>query len=182
MKDSQSGAFQELWMFLQVQSQKTSATMKLAPMRTATRKEDPVLPLLQRISSLKLQASEIAAQINASEFKEQTHLNINCSEETVWIRPSWLNCCIEITTKGHKQKEETCLGQETWAMDIRPVEICPLVWWVHIWDFWGQLPCLSETQSRWTYDLRMCGSHREAWRRRCDGVRVLWWWHCLWFI
>jgi hypothetical protein len=21
-----------------------------------------------------------------------------------------------------------------------------------------------------------------AWRRRCDGVRVLCWWHCLWFI
>jgi hypothetical protein len=53
--------------------------MKLALMRTATGKEDPELPLLQRISSLELPASEIAAQINAS----QTHLNINCSEETV---------------------------------------------------------------------------------------------------
>ena len=27
-------------------------------------------------------------------------------------------------------------------------------------------------QSRWTDDLHMCGSHREAWRRRCDGVGV----------
>jgi hypothetical protein len=40
--------------------------MKLALMRTATGKEDPELPLLQRISSLSLPASGIAAQINAS--------------------------------------------------------------------------------------------------------------------
>ena len=40
---------------LQVQSQKpSSAMMKLALMRTATGKEDPELPLLQRISSLEL--------------------------------------------------------------------------------------------------------------------------------
>ena len=55
---------------LQVQSQKPSSTMiKLALMRTATGKEDPELPLLKRISSLELPASEIAAQINALEFK-----------------------------------------------------------------------------------------------------------------
>jgi hypothetical protein len=40
--------------------------MKLALMRIATRMEDPELPLLQRISSLELPASETAAQINAS--------------------------------------------------------------------------------------------------------------------
>ena len=48
--------------------------------------------------------------------------------------------------------------------------ICPLVWWVQIWDFWFQPPCLCEMQSRWTDDLSMCGYHREAWRRQCDGV------------
>jgi hypothetical protein len=42
--------------------------MKLALMRTATGKEDPKLPTLQRISSLEFPASEIADQINASEF------------------------------------------------------------------------------------------------------------------
>jgi hypothetical protein len=42
--------------------------MKLALTRPATGKEDPELPLLQ-INSLKSPASEIAAQINASEFK-----------------------------------------------------------------------------------------------------------------
>ena len=29
--------------------------------------------------------------------------------------------------KEHQSEEETCFGQETRAMDIRPVEICPLV-------------------------------------------------------
>jgi hypothetical protein len=37
-----------------------------------------------------------------TEFKKQTHININCSEETVWLRPSWLNFCKETTTKGHQ--------------------------------------------------------------------------------
>jgi hypothetical protein len=43
--------------------------MKLALRRTVTGKEDPELPLLQRVSSLELPASEIAAQKSASEFK-----------------------------------------------------------------------------------------------------------------
>ena len=43
--------------------------MKLSLIRTATGKEDPEVLLLQRISSLELPASEIAAQINASEFQ-----------------------------------------------------------------------------------------------------------------
>ena len=37
--------------------------MKLALMRTTTGKEDPELPLLQRISLLELPASEIAVQV-----------------------------------------------------------------------------------------------------------------------
>jgi hypothetical protein len=62
----------------------SSAMMKLALMRTTTGKEDPELPLLQRISSLELPASEITASNKCfTEFKQQTHLNINCLEETV---------------------------------------------------------------------------------------------------
>uniref|UniRef100_A0A8C7EZZ0 Grass carp reovirus (GCRV)-induced gene 2p n=1 Tax=Oncorhynchus kisutch TaxID=8019 RepID=A0A8C7EZZ0_ONCKI len=56
--------------FLKVQSQKPSSTlMNLALMRTATGKEDPEIPLPLKISSIELPTSEIAAQINASEFK-----------------------------------------------------------------------------------------------------------------
>ena len=40
------------------------------------------------------------------------------------------------------------------------------VLWVQILDFWFQPQCLCEMQSRWTDDLRMCSSQREAWRRR----------------
>ena len=47
--------------------------MKLALMRTATGKEDPELPLLQRISSLELPASEIAAQINTLQSSSNRH-------------------------------------------------------------------------------------------------------------
>ena len=66
MKVSQCGTFQELLKFIQVQSQKpSSAMMKLALMRTTTGKEDPELPLLQKISSLELSASEITAQIQS---------------------------------------------------------------------------------------------------------------------
>ena len=69
MKVSQYGAFQALLRFLQVQPQKSSSAMtKLALPRTATGKEAPELPLLQRISYFELLASEIAAQINTSEF------------------------------------------------------------------------------------------------------------------
>jgi hypothetical protein len=48
---------------------------KLALMRTATGKEDPELPLLQRTSSLKLTAPQIAAQINASQHSSNGHIS-----------------------------------------------------------------------------------------------------------
>ena len=49
--------------------------MKLALMRTATGKEDPELPLLQRISSLELTAPQISAQINASLSLSNRHIS-----------------------------------------------------------------------------------------------------------
>jgi hypothetical protein len=70
MKVSESGKFQEMFKFLQVQSQTPSSSMmELSLLRTTTGKEDPELPLLQRISSIELTAPQIADQINASEFK-----------------------------------------------------------------------------------------------------------------
>ena len=49
--------------------------MKLALMRTATGKEDPELPLLQRITSLEFSAPQIAAQINASQNSSNRHIS-----------------------------------------------------------------------------------------------------------
>ena len=43
-------------------------------MRTATGKEDPELPLLQRISSLEFAVPQIAAQINASQSSSNRHI------------------------------------------------------------------------------------------------------------
>ena len=48
------------------------------------------------------------------------------------------------------------------------MQLCPLVWWVQIFDFWFQPLCLCETQSRRTDDLRMCCSHHEA-------LEEVWW-------
>ena len=59
----------------EVQSQKPSAMMKLAVLRTATGKEEPELPLLQRISSLELTAPQIAAQINYSQSSSDRHIS-----------------------------------------------------------------------------------------------------------
>ena len=152
--------------------------MKLALMRTATGMEDPELPLLQRISSLELPASEIAAQINASQSSSNRHI----STSTVQRRLCESGLHGQIAAKkpllkdtNKKKRLASAKKHEQWAFNHL---ICPLVWWVQIWDFWFQPPCLCETQSRWTDDLYMCGSHREAWRRRCDGVGVLCWWHC----
>ena len=44
-------------------------------------------------------------------------------------------CEIITTTKEKQQADEICLGQEIQGMDIEPVEICALVWWVQIWVF-----------------------------------------------
>ena len=86
MKVSQFGKCQELKKFLQIQSQKpSSAMMKLALMRTE-------LPLLQSISSLELPASEIVAQINASQS----------STSTVQRRVNQAFMVKLTTTKGHQ--------------------------------------------------------------------------------
>ena len=53
----------------------SSTMMKLALMRTVTGVEDPELLLQQRISSLELPASEISAQINASQSSSNRHIS-----------------------------------------------------------------------------------------------------------
>ena len=53
-----------------MQSQQLSSAMM-----TATGMEDPELPMLQRINSLELPASEIAAQINAAQSSSNRHIS-----------------------------------------------------------------------------------------------------------
>ena len=58
-------------------------------MRTATGKEDPELPLLQRILSLVLTAPQIAAQINASQSSSNRHISTSTVQSR--LRESGLN-------------------------------------------------------------------------------------------
>ena len=66
--------------------------MKLALMRTATGKEEPELPLLQRISSLELTAPPIAGQINASQSSSNRHISTSTIQSR--LRESGLYCRI----------------------------------------------------------------------------------------
>lgn len=95
-----------------------------------------------------------------------------------------LNCqeAFQATTEKEQHEEENCWVQETQGMDIGPVQIRILVWWVQIGEFWFHLQCLCQAQKRWIGDSYMCVSYRKAWRRRCEGVGLLRWWHCWWFI
>ena len=73
MKVSQSGTFEELFKFLQVQSQKpSSAMMELALMRTAT---GIGRPGVTSAAEDEFPASEIAAQINASQISRNRHIS-----------------------------------------------------------------------------------------------------------
>ena len=94
-------AHEENVKFLHVQSQKPSnARMKLSLMRTATGMEAPELPLLQRTSSLELPASEIAAQINASQSSSNRHISTSTVQRRLCESGHGRNCCKETTTKG----------------------------------------------------------------------------------
>ena len=83
--------------------------MKLALTRTATRKEDPEVPLLQRIRSLELPALEKMLHIvQVTDTSQHQLFGADCVNQAFMV-------------------ELSCLGQETRAMDIRPMEICPFV-------------------------------------------------------
>ena len=85
--------------------------MKLALMRTATGKEDPELPLLQRISSLELTASENAAQINTSQSSSNRHITSSTVQR---LHESGLHGRIAAKTPLLKDtnNKETYLDQE----------------------------------------------------------------------
>ena len=99
--------------------------------------------------------------------------------QSIWKISRTLKASSSAVAKTFKRYDETGSHEERHRKGEPERRISPLVWWVQTWDFWFQPPGLCETQSSWTDDLHMCGSHREAWM--CEGVGVLCWWHCLWF-
>ena len=108
---------------LQVSSSAVTKTIKrydeLALMRTAIGKEDPELPLLQRMRSLELTAPQLAAQINASQSSSNRHISISTVQRR--LRESGLH--------GQNAVKKTLLKdtntKKTLAMNFRPMEICP---------------------------------------------------------
>ena len=172
MKVSQARKCQERRKFLQVQSQKpSSAMMKLALMRIATGNEDPELALLHRISSLELPASEIAAQINASQSSSNRHIS------TLIVHKRLHDSGLDGWTAAKKPLLKDTNNKKRLAWDKKHEQWTLDRWKSVLWadeskcEMFGSNHCLCEMQSRWTFDLCRCGSHREAWRRRrCDGV------------
>ena len=72
--------------------------MKLALMRTATGNEDPEVPLMNLFSAAELLASEIAAQINASQSSSNRHISTSTVQRR--LRESGLHGQIS-ATNGH---------------------------------------------------------------------------------
>ena len=136
--------------------------MKLALMRTATGKEDPELPRLQRISSLDLTAPQIAVQINVSQSSDTSQHQLFRGDCVKSGLKGWIATKKPLLKKTNNKKRLACAKKhEQWTLDQ----------WKSV--LWFQPPCLCETQSRWTDDLCMCGSHHKAWRRRCDGALLV---------
>jgi hypothetical protein len=127
-----------------------------------------------------LQASEIAAQINASQSSINRHISIS----TVQRRLCESGLQGQISAKKALQNDTNNKKRLAWAKKHKQWTGRNLYFGLMSLNvlFCFQPLCLCEMQNRWTVDLRMCSSHREVWRRRCDGVGVLCWLHCQWFI
>ena len=139
-----------------------------------------------RVTSLRnrrLTAAQIRDQVNATQSSSSRHI----SRTTVKRRlcESGLHGRIAarkpLLRTGNKQKRLVWAKEhKEWTLDQ---------WKSVLWSdeskfeiFGSNHRVFCATQKRWTDGLYMPGSHREAWRRRCDGVGVLCWWHCWGFI
>ncbi|CDQ75790.1 unnamed protein product [Oncorhynchus mykiss] len=81
-------------------------------MRTATGKEDPESPLLQRISSLEFPASVTAAQINASQSSSNRHISTSTIQRRQ--RESGLHGRIDT---NNKKRFAWSKKHEQWILD-----------------------------------------------------------------
>ena len=120
--------------------------MKLSLMRTATGKEDPELPLLQRKSSLALPASEIAAQIYASQTSSNRHIS------TATLQRRLSESCDQIAAKKPLLKDTNQKKRLSWAKKLEQWTLDrwkSALWYDELkFEIFGSKYCLCETQSR----------------------------------
>jgi chaperone required for assembly of F1-ATPase len=107
-------------------------------MRTASGKEDPELPLLQRISSLQLTAPQIAAKINASQSSSNRHIT-----STVQRRLCKSGLCGLIAAKKPLLKDTNKKKSLAWA---KKDEQWTLDQWKSV--LWSDEPKLKTSGSR----------------------------------
>jgi hypothetical protein len=113
----------------------------------------------------------MADQINASQSSTDTpqhqHLRRLCESDI----HGWIAAKKPLLKDTNKKKRLAWAKKhEQWKLDR---------WKSVLWsdeskcEISGSNLCLCETHTRWTDDLHMCGSHREAWRRWCDGALLV---------
>jgi hypothetical protein len=147
--------------------------MKLALMRTDTGKWRPRVTSAAEDKFIRVPASEIAAQLNASQSSSNRH------NSTSTVQRRLCESCL--AAKKPLLKDINKKKRLAWAK--KHVQSSLDRWKSVFWsdeskfEILFKTPCLCETQSRRTGNLHMCRSHREAWRRRWNGVGVLYWWH-----
>ena len=123
----------------------SSAVAKTIKRYDETGKEDPEVPLLQRISSLEWPASDIAAQINASQCSSNRHISTSTVQRR--LRESVLHG--QIAAKKPPLKDTNKKKKLAWAKkhDRRTLDWWKsviLVWWVQILRF-----LVPTTVSQW---------------------------------
>ena len=174
MKISQYGKCQK-----KLTQKPSSVMMKLALMRTATGKEDPELPLLQRVSSLEIPASEIAAQLNASQCSSNRHI----STSTVQRRLCESGLHGRISAKKPLLKDTNKKKRLAWAKKHEQWTLDP--WKSVLWsdesklEIFGSNHCVfvRSRVGEWMISTCVVPTVKHGGR----GVRVLWW-HCQWFL
>ena len=127
--------------------------MKLSLMRTATGKENPDSPLLQRISSLVLPVPKIAEQINASQGSSNRHI----STSTVQRRLCESGLHGRIAAKKPLLKDTNNKKRLAWA---KKQEQWPL-------DWWKSVLCSDETE------FEILGSKQRVLVSRRVGERMI---------
>ena len=138
--------------------------MKLALMRTATGKEDPELPLLQRIRSLHPQKLQPKEMLQSSSNRHiSTTFQRRLHESDLHGRIAAKKPLLKDINK--KKTLSWAKKHNQWTLDR---------WKSVLWSDMSKFEIFGSIR-RVFVRRRVGGSHREGWRKRSDGVGMLCW-------